>query len=108
MAAPAGPLAPPAPSTERFDPSAANLDDVGGDEVPPVNELGPREKVAFRVFVITAEIVVVALVMYFVLLLWKVDGDGFEKFGGTALSPVLTVFAGATGYYFGNRSSSES
>jgi hypothetical protein len=96
------------PPAEGSPPEPIRLDLDNPSELPKsfqnVKQVPARERIPFRVFLLTTEIVVLTLVMYFILLLWDED---FEKFGAAAVGPVLTVFAGATGYYFGNRSATK-
>jgi len=84
-----------APGPVTFDPDA----DPG---IPPVGDVLPG-KASLRVFHVIAEVVIYGVLVYYVLL--ALDVDSADRFGTTVVSPIMTVLAGAAGFYFGRRTS---
>lgn len=59
-----------------------------------------------RVFGIVAELVIYALVIYLVLLLFS-NSTAADRFATVVAGPLITILAGAAGYYFGRRDESK-
>jgi len=89
---------------ETVDTTSADGSHVRKDFVTPTFNVESGESDKQRTFIAyraVVEVVIYALVAYFVLLWLRVPFA--DKFATIVVAPVLTVFAGAAGYFFGSR-----
>src|SRR5215831_9442913 len=75
----------------------------GSDAVTPnASDSGPRPRDQLRVFWMLAQLVMMALLAFAMLAVFRPLLA--DRFGTIVLGPLMTILAGAVGYYFGAKS----
>jgi hypothetical protein len=103
---PAAPLPSADPPPIVFDPGTVpvGVGAVFKGKLPGIQQEGSfSDRASLNVFFVIADIVLIAILTFFVV---SADSkDALQEFARVVMSPLLTILAGAAGYYFGKRDS---